>query len=97
MTRAPKSQRVNFRVSDTQHDLLRRGANAKGQTVSEFIVESACTIAECELAVEREFKLAPEQWRSFLEVLDKPATANPALHRLLSQPSVIEEANKQSK
>jgi uncharacterized protein (DUF1778 family) len=94
MTRAPKLRRINFRISDAQEDLLRRGANAKGQSVTEFIVESACTVAECELAEERDFKLPPQQWKAFLEALDKPALANPALRRLLSRSSVIEQANR---
>jgi len=93
MTRAPKSQRMSFRMSDTQETLIRRGANVKGQSMTDFIVESACTIAECELAEERDFKLPPEQWKAFLEALDRPAAANPALHRLLNEPSNIELAN----
>jgi uncharacterized protein (DUF1778 family) len=93
-TRAPKSQRINFRISDAQEALLRRGANAKGQSMTEFIVESACTIAECELAEERDFRLPPDQWRTFLEALDRPAVANPALQRLLNEPSAIERANQ---
>lgn len=92
--RAPKSRRLNFRISDAQEDLLRRGAHAKGQSVTEFILESACTIAECELAEERDFKLPPEKWKAFLAALDRPAVANPELHRLLTQPSVIERARR---
>jgi uncharacterized protein (DUF1778 family) len=94
MTRAPKSSRLNFRMSETQEALIRRGANAKGQSMTDFIVESACTIAECELAEERDFKLPPKQWKAFLDALDKPAVGNPALHRLLNEPSAIELANK---
>ena len=93
MARTLKSRRLNFRISDAQEDLLRRGANSKGQSVTEFIVESACTIAECELAEERDFKLPPEQWRAFLDALDRPAVANPALHRLLTEPSAVQRAN----
>jgi hypothetical protein len=51
-------------------------------------------VAECELTEERGFKLPPEQWKAFLKALDRPAVANPSLHRLLSQPSVIELANR---
>ena len=94
-TREPKSQRINFRISAAQESLLRRGANSKGQSMTEFIVESACTIAECELAEERDFRLPPEQWKAFLAILDRPAAANPALRRLLTEPSAIERANQQ--
>ena len=97
ITRSPKSRRLNFRISGAQEDLLRRGAKAKGQSVTEFIIASACTIAECELAEEREFALPPDQWRQFLEALDRPGTANPLLRRLLTEPSVIEKANQERK
>jgi uncharacterized protein (DUF1778 family) len=92
--REPKSQRINFRISDAQESLLRRGAISKGQSMTEFIVESACTVADCELAMERDFRLPPDKWKEFLAILDRPAVANPALRRLLTEPSVIEKANQ---
>jgi len=92
--REPKSQRINFRISDAQESLLRRGATSKGQSMTEFIVESACTVADCELAQERDFRLPPDKWKEFLAILDRPAVANPALRRLLTEPSVIEKANQ---
>jgi uncharacterized protein (DUF1778 family) len=47
-----------------------------------------------ELAEQREFALPPAQWEAFLAALDRPTKFNPALHRLLTEPSVIEVANK---
>jgi uncharacterized protein (DUF1778 family) len=61
-----------------------------GLARTEFIVESACSVAQCELAVRTEFKLPPQQWKDFLAALDKRATPNPALRRLLREPSVLE-------
>jgi uncharacterized protein (DUF1778 family) len=94
MVRALKSRRINFRISAAQAELLHRGAQHTGQTVTEFIVESACTVAEIELAEQNEFRLPPEQWRAFLAALDKPAESIPALRSLLTEPSVIEIANR---
>jgi uncharacterized protein (DUF1778 family) len=95
MTRALKSQRINFRVSKAEAQLLHKGAEFAGKKLTEFIVESACTVAESELAEQREFKLSPEKWRAFLAALDKPTKElTPALRRLLSEPSVIEIANR---
>jgi uncharacterized protein (DUF1778 family) len=62
--------------------------------MTEFIVQSACSVAELELAEQKEFVLPPAQWQAFLAALDKPAESNPALHRLLTEPSVIELANR---
>lgn len=94
VAQAPKTKRLNFRVSDAQGELLRKGANATGKSVTEFIVESACLVAECELVVQNEFKLPPDQWREFLATLDKPTAPNLALHRLLSEPSVVDLATR---
>ena len=94
MTRALKSQRINFRISEDQETLLRKGAEHKRQSITDFIVDSACIAAESELALQSEFKLPRPQWNAFLAALDKPATVNPALRRLLTEPSVIELANR---
>jgi len=89
-----KSRRINARISDAEEALLRSGARRKGQTMTEFIVQSACAVAEIELAEQKEFTLPPAQWQAFLAALDKPTEFNPALHRLLTEPSVIELANR---
>lgn len=94
MTRTLKSERINFRISAEQESLLRKGAEHKKQSVTDFIVESACAAAEIELALQREFRLPLDRWNAFLAALDKPAEANPALRRLLTEPSVIELANR---
>jgi uncharacterized protein (DUF1778 family) len=92
--RTLKSQRINARLSDAEEALLRRGARHKGQTITEFVVQSACAVAELELAEQKEFTLPPAQWQAFLAALDKPTVPSPALRRLLTEPSVIELANK---
>jgi uncharacterized protein (DUF1778 family) len=89
-----KSRRINARLSEAEEALLRKGANRKGQTLTEFVVQSACAVAEIELAEQREFALPPAQWEAFLAALDKPTQANAALHRLLTEPSAIELANR---
>ena len=94
LPRALKSQRINARLSDAEEALLRRGARRKGQTLTEFVVQSACAVAELELAEQKEFTLPPAQWQAFLAALDKPTEPSPALRRLLTEPSVIELANQ---
>ena len=94
LPRPLKSRRINARISDSEEALLRRGALHKGQSLTEFVVESACAVAEIELAEQKEFTLPPDKWQAFLDVLDKPTVPNPALSRLLTEPSVIELANR---
>ena len=94
LPRPLKTRRINARISDAEEALLRSGARRKGQTVTEFIVQSACAVAEIELAGQREFSLPPAQWQAFLAALDKPTESNPALRRLLTEPSAIELAHQ---
>ena len=94
LPRPLKSRRINARISDAQEALLRRGAHHKGQSLTDFVVESACAVAEIELAEQKEFALPPAQWKAFLEALDRPTESHPALRRLLTEPSVIELANR---
>lgn len=44
------------------------------------------------LGKETNIEMSAEQFKEFNEVLDRPAVANPALHRLLTEPSAIELA-----
>ena len=46
------------------------------------------------LGKETNIEMSAEQFKEFNEVLDRPAVANPALHRLLTEPSAIELANQ---
>jgi uncharacterized protein (DUF1778 family) len=92
-SRQLKSRRINARISSAEEALLRKGARRKGQTLTEFVIESACAVAEIELAEQKEFTLPPAQWQAFLAALDEPTKFNPELHRLLTEPSVIELAN----
>ncbi len=62
--------------------------------MTEFVVQSACAVAELELAEQKEFTLPPAQWEAFLAALDKPTEVHPALQRLLTEPSAIELANR---
>lgn len=88
--RQPKTKRINLRASAPQERLLRRVAQSKGQTLTEFIVQSACDAAEQEIAGEREFQLPPDKWQAFVEALDRPARVHPRLTRLFAEPGILE-------
>jgi uncharacterized protein (DUF1778 family) len=85
-----KSRRINLRASPDQEGLLRSVAQRKGQTMTEFIIQSACAAAEREFADEKEFRLSPEKWHAFVEALERPAQVHPRLLRLFAQSSVLE-------
>jgi len=92
MARALKSRRINFRISEAEAELLHRGARHRGKNLTDFIVESACSVAELELAEQNRFRLSPENWKAFLAALDSPAKPTPELRRLMTEPSAIELA-----
>ena len=62
--------------------------------MAELKVQSDSPAAGMEQAEEEEFILPTAQWQAFLAALDKPTEFSPALHRLLTEPSVIELANR---
>lgn len=87
---AARSRRINFRASSSEERLIRLGAEKRGEKVTRFIVESACSAAEMALADQTHFELSPAQFARFEEALDQPAKAIPALQRLLAEKSPIE-------
>jgi uncharacterized protein (DUF1778 family) len=92
-----RSQRINFRVSAREEQLIRLGAEKRGEKVTQFIVESACSAAELALANDQHFALSPAEFARFTDALDRPAKAIPALQRLFAEKSVIErDANQTS-
>jgi uncharacterized protein (DUF1778 family) len=64
----------------------------RGEKVTRFIVESACTAAEMALADRKHFELPPTQFARFAEALDRPAKVIPALQKLFSEKSLLERA-----
>lgn len=69
---------------------MRRGAVQRGKTLTEFVVESACTEAEEILADQRVFLLPPDRWKAFVEALDRPAEVRPKLRELFAESTVLD-------
>jgi uncharacterized protein (DUF1778 family) len=65
--------RFGIRATEHQERLIRAGADIRGVSVTDFILESACLEAERALAGKREYVVSPRQWEAFLELLDRPA------------------------
>jgi uncharacterized protein (DUF1778 family) len=70
---------------------MRRGAQERGESLTDFIIRSACSEAEHMLADQRRFLLDTDQWNAFVDALDRPAQVKPRLRRLLEEPSVLEK------
>jgi len=70
---------------------MRRGAQQRGESLTDFIVRSACAEAARALADQRRFSLNAGQWEAFVAALDRPVAPKPRLRRLFREPSVLEK------
>jgi len=91
-TRAPKEERIAFRASKSQRELIKQASTVASTTMSDFILESSLAPAQDVLADRRAFHLAPEQWDAFVALLDRRPLVKPRLQRLLSEASVLERS-----
>jgi uncharacterized protein (DUF1778 family) len=69
---------------------MRRGAQERGENLTDFIIRSACSEAEQVLADQRRFTLTAEQWDAFIAALDRPVQVKSRLRKLLAEPSILE-------
>jgi uncharacterized protein (DUF1778 family) len=86
----PKTkERWDFRVASETDRLVRQAAATAERTLTDFVVDAAVIEAERRLADRTSFVLDAEQWRRFVELLDRAPQDNPGLERLFSKPSVF--------
>ncbi|MBV8958646.1 MAG: DUF1778 domain-containing protein [Actinobacteria bacterium] len=90
--RGQRDSRLNLRASQQQQQLIRRAAAALDKSMTEFVLESATSNAERVLADRRWFVLSGEDWERLEALLDAPALDTPKLKRLLSEPTVFDQA-----
>ncbi len=86
-----RTERVNFRATRYQAELLRSGAEVRGINVSQYVLETACQQAEQDLLDRSHFRVTEEKMKAFLAALDRPVEPKPRMERLLSEPSVLEK------
>jgi len=92
-TRSTKDERIVLRASHDERDLIARASLAAATNMSDFVLRATLEHARDILADRREFHLSPDQWTAFVAMLDAPParpTDKPLLHRLLTEPSMLE-------
>lgn len=87
LSRATRSARLGLRATREQEAVLRRAAQIARQSLTEFILESACRAAEQTLLDQRLFFVSGRRQRALLELLDRPARDNAGLRELFSKPA----------
>jgi uncharacterized protein (DUF1778 family) len=88
--RQPRTEKIDLRVSPEAKRTIVSAARAAGQSISDFVLQSALARAEETLPDRRYFRLNAEQWAAFMAALDAPPRELPRLRRLLDEPSVFE-------
>ena len=87
---ATKSERLNMRLTAAQDEVLRRAAEANGESMSEYVLRHAIEAAETDLADRRVFVLDAAAWQKLQAALDRPAARKPQVAKLLAYPSILE-------
>ncbi|HET9743273.1 MAG TPA: DUF1778 domain-containing protein [Terriglobales bacterium] len=90
---AARPSRIDLRASREEERVIRLAAAMHGETLSSFILKSACNEAEIALADQRHFALPPKQYERLVAALDCSARSIPALRKLFSERSVLENSS----
>lgn len=80
-----RSARLGIRATPEQEAILKRAAEVRHKSLTEFILDSACSAAEQTLLDQRLFMVTTGQYEALLDLLDQPAKPNPGLERLFSK------------
>lgn len=83
-TKANESVSINIRAKTRQRDLIDQAADRLGRSRSDFMLEAACSKAECVLLDQTFFSVDADTFAKFQELLDKPLPATDKLRRLLN-------------
>lgn len=86
-SRPTRSSRLGIRATPEQERVLRRAAEARHKSMTDFILDSACRAAEETLLDQRLFMVSDHQYQALLDMLDAPPRKNPGLKALFSKPA----------
>jgi uncharacterized protein (DUF1778 family) len=88
---AAKTERLNLRLTPAQDAVLRRAAEARGESASEYVLRNAVEAAEMDLADRRVFVVDDAVWKELEALLSGPASLPQPMATLLTGPSVLDE------
>jgi len=88
---AVKTERLNLRLTPAQDAVLRRAAEARGESASDYVLRHAVEAAEMDLADRRVFMVDDAAWTELQALVSAPASLPPQMAKLLSSYSVLEE------
>lgn len=71
--------------------MIRQGAQERGESLTDFVLRTACAEAKYALTDKAHYTVSPEKWAAFLRALDRPPVLKPQLQKLFSESSVLEQ------
>lgn len=80
------NKQLSINITPTQKTLLKKAASLSGQTLEEFLLNSACKEAENLICDQTHFYLDEDKYRSFVEALNENNQSS-ALKHLLNKPA----------
>jgi len=80
-TPEPRTHRLEARIAPQALDLIKRAAEAKGSSLSDFVVAAARDAATRELEEQNIIRLTVQEQRQFVALLLDPPKPNKALKR----------------
>lgn len=83
--KSARSARLGLRATRDQEAILRRAAEVAGQSLTDFILDSACQAAEQTLLDRRLYMVSESQYQALLDMLERPAQANDRLRDLFAR------------
>jgi uncharacterized protein (DUF1778 family) len=89
-SRPAKGERIALRASREQRELIAKASDLTSSSLSDFVLRASIARAEEVLADRLEFRLPPDRWNAFVEMLDRPPVDKPRLRRFLTEPSIFE-------
>src|SRR3981081_3375264 len=92
MANATRSEKLDLRLTPEAKRVLNAAAQASRRSVSEFVLESALDRAQEALPDRQHFWLGAGARKAFLAAVAAPPRPLPRLQRLLTEPSVFEQA-----
>ena len=84
-TTSSRSVRLGFRATPEQEAILRRAADVAHKSLTDFILDSACQVAEQTLLDQRLFMVSGSQYQALMDMLDSPAQDNTGLRDLFAR------------
>ena len=80
-TAEPRTHRLEARIAPKALALIKRAAEAKGSSLSDFVVAAAREVAARELEEQNIIRLSAQEQRQFVALLLDPPKPNKALKR----------------